>query len=282
MSLSLRSRFPRLAQGLVAPAALATVLSTGAAAQESLWCINLEGSLTGSSAIGVGTVRYDVATATLSWDVSYGPLNGPQTNAHFHGPAMPGGNAGVTVPMGVGNPLVGSAVISDAQAAELLSGLWYINIHSMGHPGGEIRDHVDHECFTLLCSALPNSTGNGATLTTEGDLLVATDDFSLSVTDMPPAQFAFMLIGNGTGVFMPPGSAGNICLGGASIGRFNRPGEIQLSNAAGEVGFAPAISNLPTPPGGAVMSGQSWNFQAWFRDTPNTSNFTDAITVRFR
>jgi hypothetical protein len=36
----------------------------------------------------------------------------------------------------------GSAIIDNFQAADLLAGLWYINIHTQVHPGGEIRGQV--------------------------------------------------------------------------------------------------------------------------------------------
>jgi hypothetical protein len=69
------------------------------------------------------------------------------TNSHFHGPAPVGTPAGVRVaiPFTAGveaDTLIGSATISNAFATELLGGLWYINIHSNLHSGGEIRGQV--------------------------------------------------------------------------------------------------------------------------------------------
>jgi hypothetical protein len=52
-------------------------------------------------------------------------------------------NAAVQVAISIlSNPTSGSATINDAQAADLLAGLWYINIHSTFSPGGEIRGQV--------------------------------------------------------------------------------------------------------------------------------------------
>ena len=31
----------------------------------------------------------------------------------------------------------------------------------------------------------------------------------------------------------------------------------------------------------AVQPGDTWNFQAWYRDIGNTNNFTDAVAVTF-
>ena len=83
----------------------------------------------------------------LSWTISYSGLVGTSTDAHFHGPALPGVNAGVRVPIPhtdglTADTLIGSAVISAAFETELLNGLWYVNIHSTFRPGGEIRGQV--------------------------------------------------------------------------------------------------------------------------------------------
>jgi hypothetical protein len=94
---------------------------------------------------GAADVFYDQSTHTLSWSVAYGGLSGEPTAAHFHGPAADGENAGVQVNLGangLASPLEGSAVLTDEQAAQLLGGLWYVNIHSTVNPDGEIRGQV--------------------------------------------------------------------------------------------------------------------------------------------
>jgi hypothetical protein len=39
----------------------------------------------------------------------------------------------------VTSPLQGSATLTDAQAADLQAGRWYVNIHTAANPGGEVR-----------------------------------------------------------------------------------------------------------------------------------------------
>lgn len=96
-----------------------------------------------SSATGQGTVTFDRATRQVSWSVAYGGLSGPVQAAHFHGPATPGLDAGVAVPMPVTfSPMVGSAILTDAMAADLLGGRMYINLHTPAFPNGEIRGQV--------------------------------------------------------------------------------------------------------------------------------------------
>jgi hypothetical protein len=96
-----------------------------------------------SAATGAVTVTFDTATKKLNWEGTYSGLSGPATAGHFHGPADPGKNAGVAVPIAPNtSPLKGSADLTDAQAADLLAGKWYVNIHTEAHKGGEIRGQL--------------------------------------------------------------------------------------------------------------------------------------------
>jgi hypothetical protein len=95
---------------------------------------------------GMGTVEATLNTETneLKWNVVYSGLSGPAGAAHFHGPAESGQNAGVVVGFkgSVESPITGDATITPAQANDLLSGKWYVNIHTKAYPGGEIRAQV--------------------------------------------------------------------------------------------------------------------------------------------
>ena len=97
-----------------------------------------------SAGTGTADVDFDPASKKLSWKLTYSGLTGPATAAHFHGPAEPGKNAGVAVaiPNATSSPAEGSATLTDAQAADLLAGKYYINVHTQANPGGEIRGQV--------------------------------------------------------------------------------------------------------------------------------------------
>jgi CHRD domain len=97
-----------------------------------------------STGKGTADLDYDAASKKLSWKLTYSGLTGPATAAHFHGPAEPGKNAGVAVaiPNASKSPVEGSATLTDAQAADLEAGKYYINIHTAANPGGEIRGQV--------------------------------------------------------------------------------------------------------------------------------------------
>ena len=97
-----------------------------------------------SAATGTADIDYDPASKKLSWKVTYSGLSGPATAAHFHGPAEAGKNAGVAVaiPNAGTSPVSGEATLTDAQAADLVAGKYYINVHTAANPGGEIRGQV--------------------------------------------------------------------------------------------------------------------------------------------
>ena len=113
--------------------------------------MNFKASLSGKSEVpanttaGTGevTVTYDTATKKLTWKGSYSGLTGPATAAHFHGPAPPGKNAGVMIPISPNGPsFEGSATLNDAQAKALMDGDMYVNVHTAANKGGEIRGQL--------------------------------------------------------------------------------------------------------------------------------------------
>ena len=97
-----------------------------------------------STATGTADIDYDPPTKKISWKLTYSGLSGPATAAHFHGPAETGKNAGVAVaiPNAGSSPAEGSATLTDAQAADLEAGKYYVNVHTAANPGGEIRGQV--------------------------------------------------------------------------------------------------------------------------------------------
>ena len=98
-----------------------------------------------TSGSGTAEVSFDRQSKLLSWTITYSGLTGPATGAHFHGPAMLTENAGVVVPLtgSLASPITGSATLTELQAADLMAGKWYFNLHTTAHPGGEIRGQVN-------------------------------------------------------------------------------------------------------------------------------------------
>lgn len=114
--------------------------------------IRLRGALDARSEVpatrsdGKGTVEalYNPATRLLSYSVDYAGLTGPATAAHLHGPAAVGVSGPVAVPFAapVTSPIRGTAILTEPQAAALMDGKMYANVHTAANPGGEIRGQL--------------------------------------------------------------------------------------------------------------------------------------------
>lgn len=145
----------------LAPTARAAVYSLGGN-------IDSTQEVPANASTGSGAILgfYDDVSNELSWDISFSGLSGPATGMHFHGAADPGVNAGVRVNIGsisgLGSPSVGSTTITGDQGAELLGGLWYVNIHTATFPGGEIRGQVAATLIPEPSAALLSALALGA------------------------------------------------------------------------------------------------------------------------
>jgi len=136
------------------------------------------------------------------------------------------------------------------------------------------------------CPAVVNTTGAAGSLSARGSTVAAANNLTLTASQMPQNVFGFFLAGQNQGLIQNPGgSQGNLCLSG-TIGRYVAPGQIMNAGANGS--FALALNLTQTPAGSvfvSVTAGQTWNFQAWFRDIGPAgqpwSNFTDGLTLTF-
>jgi hypothetical protein len=134
-------------------ALLAAVLVTGFVTVASAETLHYHAMLNGKNEVppttstGTGTLSatLDTKTKVLDYTLTFDGLTGPATAAHFHGPAAPGANAGVVVPIGSANPtspVTGNATLTDDQIKDLRARKWYVNVHTAANKGGEIRGQV--------------------------------------------------------------------------------------------------------------------------------------------
>lgn len=107
--------------------------------------------LNGATPSGTAGLVFDTDSNEFGWVISFEGLTSDAVAAHFHA-APVGVNGGVEVDIaansvfsGLGSTdgiFVGGATLTDNQEADLLSGLFYINIHTPNNSGGEIRGQV--------------------------------------------------------------------------------------------------------------------------------------------
>lgn len=133
--------------------------------------------------------------------------------------------------------------------------------------------------------AVVNSTGASGVMSASGSATVASNDLTLTASNLPNNAFGYFLTSLTQGnVPNPGGSVGVLCLGGA-IGRYVGPGQIQNTGSIGAYSLLLDLTQTPSPTGFvAIAAGQSWNFQGWHRDAVGgvaVSNFTDGLRVTF-
>jgi hypothetical protein len=135
------------------------------------------------------------------------------------------------------------------------------------------------------CSTQPNSTGASSAISVSGSNVAADNNLTLNAENLPNSVFGYFLTSTTQGFVMNPGgSQGNLCLGG-DIGRYVGPGQVLSSEMAGGFSLVLDLTMTPSPTGlVAIMAGETWNFQAWHRDSVAgmaTSNLTDGVSVTF-
>lgn len=103
-----------------------------------------------TAAAGTLDVSYDKSNKMLTYTVRWNGLTANLSGMHFHGPAMRGANAGVLVNItgftaGTSGTHSGMVMLDEAtlKEADLLGGMWYINLHNASFPGGEIRGQIE-------------------------------------------------------------------------------------------------------------------------------------------
>ena len=131
-------------------ATLVTALAVAPALADTGFIANLSGlnevGPNASPASGTGFLVLNNAGTLLTYSVTYSGLLAARTAAHFHGPALPGVNAGVVFGIAGSGPAAGNIsgtwAIDPTNVARLNSGQLYVNIHTSVFPGGEIRGQV--------------------------------------------------------------------------------------------------------------------------------------------
>ena len=154
------------------------------------------------------------------------------------------------------------------------SGIVYDNI-VFGEAGG---------IGTSYCSAAPNSTGFVGGISATGSTIAADNDLTLNASDLPVGETAIFIVSPDQGFFPSQNglSNGNLCLSG-TIARIAGPGQILTVDAMGTISLGLDLNSIPQ---GSVLvptlPGQTWNFQAWHRDSVGLgTNFTKGLEITF-
>ena len=238
-----------------------------------------------------GKVLFQISDGGGSFDVFFslqsgGTVFGTVSGNDWFGGTFPGrGAVDLALPSFNLNLTVGTIDLS-AAAGDSITAVSFSN--SSNTAAGVAILAVNIESIGLgsnYCTAVANSSGQAASMGALGSALIADNDVTLTASSLPPNQFGIFAVAPFQGFVPGTGgtSNGNLCLAG-SLGRYVGPGEILSSGAAGEFQLAIDLQAIPQGGGTAGTSaGQTWNFQAWFRDQVGLgSNFTDGISITFQ
>lgn len=149
---------------------------------------------------------------------------------------------------------------------------------------GRLEQHTGTRAIgTQYCGTAFNSALTTAWMSMFGSQDAASSKIVL-VEGLPVGQFAMLVNSRDRGLVLnPSGSRGNLCLGG-QIGRML--GSVTQPLPSGTAFFVVDTGALETATGVvAGQPGETWRFQAWFRDTYQgmpTSNFSNAVEVELR
>lgn len=123
-----------------------------------------------------------------------------------------------------------------------------------------------------------NSSGTSGVCSAFGQYHAEANDLELSASGLPKNELGYFLCSQTLGFTANPGgSQGNLCIGG-KIGRF--VSQVQDSGSTGSFSIPVDLDGLPVWRNQAAQPGETWYFQAWFKDG-SFSNFTDGLEVTF-
>ncbi len=91
---------------------------------------------------GWGVFQIDTVAKELHYFIWVDGLTGAETGAHIHGPALHGVNGGVAEPLPAGSPKVGTWTYDVSEEEGIVSGHYYVNIHTTPFPSGEVRGQI--------------------------------------------------------------------------------------------------------------------------------------------
>jgi hypothetical protein len=88
---------------------------------------------------------YRPSTKVLEYRLNLVGLSGPVTMGYLQGPAAAGENAQQVAPINI--PIYDYTIwdgvtLTEEQAAQVLAGLWYVNVMTIEYPDGEIRGQI--------------------------------------------------------------------------------------------------------------------------------------------
>ena len=130
---------------------------------------------------------------------------------------------------------------------------------------------------------LPSQNANNAAGISISTLYSGAASIILTISDGPPGQFGYLLVGDGNNtVSQPPGAKGDLCVvGGNCLGRYDK--DVGQIDSAGtfSTDIKNAISNACNG-GVVIVPGATWYWQYWHRQPMGQpATFSAALATTF-
>ena len=144
------------------PFLLAGLLCSSAQAATLIFNGVLQGSqeVPANASAGTGSVSLSIDSVTRDWTLTgnFANLSANSSNAHIHGPALPGVSAGVIVGLpytsgATSGSISGAGTFTVPQFNDLVGLKYYVNLHSTSFPGGELRAQLIPETSSAVLAA---------------------------------------------------------------------------------------------------------------------------------
>jgi len=150
-----------------------------------------------SAGVGSATFVLDRAANSLAYELTVRKLTGTETEAHLHGFAPPGQNAGVLLVLPLGKHKKGVWSYPEALEDMLVSGEVYVDVHTDAFPGGEVRGQwvlrADDAVFTVSMNSAQASGSNSSAKGSgflRADTLIDRAHFDITIAGLQSSELA--------------------------------------------------------------------------------------------
>jgi glucose/arabinose dehydrogenase len=154
--------------------------------QPTLFVASLNGQQeippTGSPAKGTATILLNTEETSARVSLNFSGLTTPQTVAHIHGPATATQSAPPIFDLPAGNFTDYQISLTPQQINDLKDGLFYVNVHSMMFPAGEIRGQFNVAAAPALALLNVTNTNVSESANTKAVNVTRMGDTSVPVT----------------------------------------------------------------------------------------------------
>ncbi|MEM8713581.1 MAG: hypothetical protein AAGG01_21770, partial [Planctomycetota bacterium] len=216
----------------------------------------------------------------------YNPIAGTTTNLGPHG----FGSSAFGIEVDTDGTIYIALESGDLYTYDLASGtptfVGSMGVEVLGMAFKDAADSGTGDVYYFCEDTVPNSTGQKGRLSVGGSAIVSDNNLTLGADQLPPRTFGTFVMGRFGDLFgsgsLGSSTDGQLCIGDSSPAIFRGPGQIQSTGAGGTLSIQVDLTNIPLT-GSAVLPGDVFVFQAWFRDTgPRGSNLSNAAQVFFR